>query len=95
MANRSFQIRKITPAIGAELSGVRLTESISESELDQIYAALIEHQVIFFHDQDINPAAHLKIACALGEPQPKHPVYPHLTGYENIVVLPCQKRKFW
>ena len=38
----------MTPAIGAEISGIDLMETVSDDLLDAVYEALIEHQVIFF-----------------------------------------------
>ena len=81
------QIRKITPAIGAELSGIDLTGPLSEIGQNEIYDALIEHQVIFFRDQAISPENHLALAQSFGVPQPPHPVYPHHEQFENIMIL--------
>ena len=82
-----MEIRPLTPAIGAELGGVDLATNLDETTLDAIYRALIEHQVIFFRDQQISPQQHLALARSLGEPQPPHPIYPQHADFENIVVL--------
>lgn len=82
-----LQARKLTPAIGAELSGIDLTGPLDKSTEDEIYDALIEHQVIFFRDQKISPQDHLALARSFGEPQPPHPVYPHHKQFENIMIL--------
>ena len=87
MAEDRIIARKLTPAIGAELDGIDLGRPLSLPQLDQVYLSLIEHQVIFFRDQKISPEAHLALAKSLGEPQPRHPAYPHLDGFENIMVL--------
>jgi len=82
-----LKIEAITPAIGAEISGVSLNKNLKDDICDQIYNALIKHQVVFFRDQDLSPESHLKLAKSFGEPEPPHPVYPQVDGYENIVLL--------
>jgi len=54
----NFKIQKLTPSIGAELSGFNLSEKISIDLLEEIYCALIDHQVIFLRNQQITPAIH-------------------------------------
>lgn len=87
MNKNKLRIRKLTPAIGAELSGIDLSRPLDEITQDGIYDALIEHEVIFFRDQDINPENHLTLAQSFGEPQPPNPHYPHHETSENIMIL--------
>ena len=87
MPAQTFTLRKLTPAIGAELGDIDLTRPLPKKTLDQIYDALIEHHVLFLRDQFISPKHHLAFATSFGQPQTEHPVYPHLAGYESIVVL--------
>ena len=82
-----MKIEAITPVIGAEISGVSLNKDLNDGICDQIYKALIKYQVVFFRDQDLSPESHLKLAKSFGEPEPPHPIYPHVDGYENIVLL--------
>jgi taurine dioxygenase len=80
-------IEKITGAIGAEISGVSLNNDLTTEVCNEIYDALIDNQVIFFRNQNITPEVHIQLAESFGEPEPPHPVYPHVEGYENIVLL--------
>ena len=82
-----FKVEAITPSIGAEISGVSLNKDLNSETVDRIYDALIKHQVIFFRDQDISLETHLKLAESLGDIDPGHPVYPHVKGYQSIVLL--------
>jgi len=82
-----FKVEAITPSIGAEISGVSLNKDLNSEIVEKIYSALIKHQVIFFRDQDISPETHLKLAESLGDIDPGHPVYPHVEGYQSIVLL--------
>ena len=54
-----MQIRQITPAIGAEISGIHLGDAARDAALfADIRAALLTHRVLFFRDQDITRAEH-------------------------------------
>jgi taurine dioxygenase len=48
----TIELRPLTPAFGAEVSGVDLTR-MSEKEFDEIFAAFSDYGVIFFRDQDM------------------------------------------
>lgn len=79
--------RKITPALGAEISSVDFSLPIAPALHDAIYDALLEHLVIFFRATDIAPAGHLDFARGFGQVDEPHPLYPHVEGFENIVLL--------
>jgi len=82
-----FDITPLTPALGAEIHGVDFAHDLSADMMDQVYQALIDHQVIFMRGTDISPAAHLDFARSFGQLDAPHPLYPHVEGYENIVLL--------
>ena len=48
-------VEKLTPIIGAEISGVDLAGTLSNRTMDEIHRALAENLVIFFRDQHITP----------------------------------------
>ena len=87
MDQAELRVRKLTPAIGAELSGIDLSVSLDQLALDQIYDALIEHQVIFFRDQSISPENHLVLASSFGDLQLPNPLYPRHSVSDNIMIL--------
>jgi taurine dioxygenase len=84
---REYSLNPITPVIGAEISGIDLSLALSQVQLDQIYQDLIDHNVIFFRDQNISPQNHVALANSFGEIEPPHPVYPHVEGFPEIVLL--------
>ena len=81
MSAKNFKIQKMTSAIGAEISGIDLMETVCDELLEAVYEALIENQMIFFRNQPITPAGHKPFAESLGEPEPSHSVYPHQEGH--------------
>jgi taurine dioxygenase len=82
-----MKIDRITPGIGAEISGIDLSQPLDPATQDQIYDALMKHLVLFFRDQDLPPEAQYEFATSFGTPAAKHPVYPHVPGHDRVVVL--------
>ena len=87
MNTASITVKPLTRALGAEIGGIDLTGPLDSDTLDAIYDALIEHLVIFFRDQPLEPEAHLAFARSFGEPEPPHPIYSHAPGFESVTVL--------
>ena len=48
MATTQLRIDPLTPAIGAEITGVDLSRPLDPQTLDAIYQALLDHLVLFF-----------------------------------------------
>lgn len=55
-------IRRMTSAIGAEVSGVALSGDLSPQVVAEIRQALLDHLVLFFRDQTLEPAEQLRFA---------------------------------
>jgi taurine dioxygenase len=64
---KGLQIKQVTRVIGAEISGVSLKEPLSSEDRAAIEAALLEHHVLFFRDQDITPEEQVEFARQFGE----------------------------
>src|SRR3978361_1131888 len=69
-------VEKLTPIIGAEISGIDLGSTLSNRTMDEIHRALAENLVIFFRDQHITPAQHLAFGRKFGDLH-IHPAAPH------------------
>ena len=82
-----FKVEAITPVIGAGISGISLNKDLKSDTVEKIYNALIKYQVIFFREQDLTPESHLELAKRFGDIDPGHPVYPHVEGFQSIVLL--------
>jgi taurine dioxygenase len=68
------KIRQLTPAIGAEITGVHLGEAARNANLfAQVKAALLKHKVLFFRRQDITRGEHEAFASRFG-PLETHPI---------------------
>ena len=62
----TLSIAKLTPAIGAEISGVDLSR-LSNAEASALHDALMAHQVIFFRDQKMSVEQHKALGRLFGE----------------------------
>jgi taurine dioxygenase len=76
----------VAGALGAEVSGIDLRQPIDDAASAALEAGLLEHQVLFFRDQRIEPAHHRALARRFGEPV-AHPAYPSVDGFPEINVL--------
>ena len=63
----TLSIAKLTPAIGAEISGVDLAGPLSNRQMSELHDALMAHQVIFFRDQRMNVDQHKAFGRLFGE----------------------------
>lgn len=82
----SLIITPLSPALGAQISGVDLSRDISESERDAIEQALLKHQVLFFRDQPIEPPQQARFAARFGDLH-IHPIYPNVPETPQVLVL--------
>ena len=80
-----IDIKPITPAIGAEISGVDLCESLFPNQVNIIKQALLDHHVIFFRDQALTPEQQLRFARYFGKVQ-ESPIGPQVEGYPGVTI---------
>jgi len=78
--------KPIDAALGAVVEGVDLSKPIDDKLFDEINQALLQYEVLFFHDQPMLPEHHAHLAGLFGEPQ-YHEAYPHVAGYSQITIL--------
>jgi len=79
-------IAPLTPAIGAVIEGVDLSQPMSDDLLELIRSALLRHKVIFFEDQHLTPVQHRDFAARFG-PLHTHPLYPGVPEAPELFIL--------
>jgi taurine dioxygenase len=80
-----FDVSPITPAIGAEIHGVRLSGKLPAKTVTAIRDALLRHRVVFFPGQiHLDETEHQAFARLLG-PLVPHPTVPSLVGTEAVL----------
>ncbi len=94
--NQTLSIRRVAGALGAELSGVDLSQPLSDDTIAAIRQALVEHQVIFFRDQTLTPAQQVAFGARFGPLN----IHPYVTGMASqpevmeIIKEPSDKINF-
>jgi taurine dioxygenase len=81
---QSLSIRRTSGALGAEISGVDLAAPLADDTIAAIRRALVEHQVIFFRDQDLTPAQQVAFGARFG-PLNVHPYVAGMAGYPQVM----------
>jgi taurine dioxygenase len=82
-----IHVTPLNPVIGAEIHGVDLSKPLGAATFKEIEAALHQHLVIFFRDQDLEPDVHMAFAARFGELEPPHPLFPKIESHPQISVL--------
>ena len=83
-----LEIRPIAAALGAEITGIDLSNRLDEATVRALCQALLDHNVIFFRDQELAPPQLLALAKRFGEVVE----YPFVKGLpECPLVLPIIK----
>ena len=71
----TLDVRPMTPAIGAEILGIDLGAPDIAASIPAIRAALLQHGVLFFRDQELTQEQHIAFARHFGELE-IHPATP-------------------
>jgi alpha-ketoglutarate-dependent taurine dioxygenase len=79
-----IEIAPLTLHIGAEISGVDLSQPLSEAVRRTIYDAFLKWKVVFFRDQNLDHAGHIEFARQMGEPTIGHAVFGHVEGFPEV-----------
>jgi taurine dioxygenase len=67
MTNASLAVRPLSTAVGAEILGGDLADSLPAPTIEAIRHALFEHGVMFLRDQKLTPEQHVAFARRFGE----------------------------
>ncbi|MDH1263458.1 taurine dioxygenase [Pseudomonas sp. GD03944] len=82
----SIRITPLSPALGAQIEGIDLREPLSDDQHQQIEQALLQHQVLFFRNQPIEPQQQARFAARFGDLH-IHPIYPNIPEQPEVLVL--------
>src|SRR4051794_25267798 len=66
----AVEVQPVTPVVGAVITGVDLRTSLDDETTRAIRQALLDHGVIFFHDQDLTRGQRRALATISGPPTP-------------------------
>ena len=80
-------VRPLTANLGAEISGVKLAEDISDEVFDAIYQAYLRYQVLLFPPQELPPGRQVEFARQFGEVQIHVMNQYHADGFPELYRL--------
>jgi taurine dioxygenase len=80
-------VRPLTANLGAEISGVKLAEAISDEVFDAIYQAYLRYQVLLFPPQELPPGRQVEFARQFGEVQIHVMNQYHADGFPELYRL--------
>ena len=84
MVGEGFQVRRLSGSIGAEILGIDLASQACDDAISEIRKIWLEHNVIFFRDQDLPPAKFLAFARRFGEVV-EYPFIKGIDGFPEII----------
>ncbi len=96
MRNDRIEVHPVAGALGAEILNVDLAQDLGEETVGAIRRAWLEHLVVFFRDQTLEPELFLQLARRFGEVIE----YPFVKGIEGfpqitpVVKLENEKMNF-
>jgi alpha-ketoglutarate-dependent taurine dioxygenase len=79
-----WQLTKITPSFGAELTGASIADGVDSSWFRDL---LTEHRVLVFREQHLSRADQVAFGRLLGKLTPAHPVVPGDPEFPEILDL--------
>lgn len=91
-----IEVRRVAGALGAEIGGVDLSGPLADETIAAIRQALVEHQVIFFRDQDLSPTRQVALGRRFG-PLNIHPYVSGMDGHPEVMEIikePSDKSNF-
>ena len=74
-----MEIRNISDALGAEITGLDLAKPLTDADKDEIKAGFLDRSVLVFRGQGLTPPQQLAVARLFGKVVP----YPFLEGLED------------
>ncbi len=88
MAYEKIEITPIAGALGAEIGGVDLSQTVDDETFTEIRRAHGEFHVIFFRDQKITPEQHLAFGARFGD----FDIHPFAAGLDDHpAIMPVVK----
>ncbi|MFO1189451.1 MAG: TauD/TfdA family dioxygenase [Alphaproteobacteria bacterium] len=102
MAAAAFTVKQLSNAGGAEIAGLDLSRPLGSTAVAGLRRALLAHQFLVFHDQDLTPQAQVDFTRIWGEPEandynavlahPDQPAMLVLTNKRNEHGVPSESR---
>lgn len=86
---QTITVTPVTPSIGAEISGIDLSQPLSDIQINEIQQAWMDHLVIFFRDQKLTTDQHKTFGRHFGDLH-IHPMV-QMAGHPEIVEIKAEE----
>ena len=86
-----MKIDRLSPALGAVISGIDLNAALNDAAQQGLPAALVEHQVLFLRQQFLQAEQQRDVAKLFGDLH-IHPIYPAHERVAEVMVLDSHKQ---
>ena len=86
-----MKIERLSPALGAIISGIDLNATLNDEAQQGLQAALVEHQVLFLRQQFLQAEQQRDLARLFGDLH-IHPIYPAHERVAEVMVLDSHKQ---
>lgn len=83
-------INPVTPVIGAEVKNFNICDAMDQTTFGQIHDALMTHQVLFFHDQEMTLEQQKEFGRQFGD-LAIHPGIPGPEGHPEVIAIHADK----
>jgi len=92
-----FDVRPLSPTIGAEIRGVDCASDLGEDVIAAIREIWLERLVVFFPDQHLDDESQVAFAGRFGELTEHHPVEPRVVERTEVHTIDSAKDRtdFW
>ena len=87
-----IEMKRVAPALGAEILNVDLREDVSDETIAQIRTALVENSLVLIRNQDITPEQHVAFSRRFGKLEIHVLTEYLLKGHKEILVLSNLKK---
>ena len=88
----SITVTPIAGALGAEVGGIDLSHPLAPDDVAAMRRALLDHLVIFFRDQQLEPETYMAFARAFGTPV-EYPMIKGIEGFPFITEIVKQEHE--
>jgi len=86
MSYKTIDVKPVSGALGAEIFGADLGADLDNETFDDIHQAFLDHQVIFFRDQNLTPEKHKEFGRRFGSLN-IHPYVKGMDGHPEIMEI--------
>jgi taurine dioxygenase len=89
----SFDVTRLSATIGGVVHGVDVTRPLDPETVAAVRQALVEHKVVFFLGQPVEPGRLVALGQAFGELTLAHPVMPGLDGHPEVLEVDATRSR--